>query len=90
MNEPIEDAWSVKGAKEWRKAANSEYQSLENMKIWGSVEPPANVDIVPEGFYTIPIENRSMNILHLYVLCNSFVCFLTVVVFNCGWLTDIP
>lgn len=48
INEPItiEEAWSGKDGDKWKKATDSEFQSLKDMKTWDLVESPANVNIV--------------------------------------------
>ena len=48
IDEPTisEEVWSHRDANKWHKATDSEYQSLENMKVWDLVEPPANVNTV--------------------------------------------
>ena len=52
INEPvsIQEAWTEEHSVDWKRATNSEYESLMNNQTWELVSPPENKNILGSGW----------------------------------------
>ena len=52
INEPvnIQEAWTGEHSVDWKRATNSEYESLMNNQTWELVSPPENKNILGSGW----------------------------------------